>query len=408
MDKLVIPGKLSGSVEIPASKSVAHRLVIAASLAEGESVITNVYPSKDILATIGGMRALGAEIDFKGDTARIKGITAPPKEAVIDCCESGSTLRFLIPIAAALGVKTTFLGQGKLPQRPITPFVDELPRHGAVFEYSGTMPFTVSGRLEAGEYRMGGDISSQFITGLLLAMPLLKGESRITLTTHLESRPYVEITAGCLEQFGCPVVTDGRGFSVSGGGKLSPCSCAVEGDWSQAAFFEVANSLGSSVTINGLNVNSYQGDKKILEICREIVYNKNSALRPFELDCSDIPDLVPILAVLGCFCKGISRITNAARLRIKESDRLAAVTDCLNRIGGKVTAYDDMLEIEGVDTLAGGEVESFNDHRIAMAMAIASTRCSSPLLIRNAECVSKSYPGFWEDFERLGGNCREV
>ena len=408
MDKLITPSTLSGSVDIPASKSVAHRLIIAAALAEGESVITNVYPSEDILATVGGMRALGAEIELDGSTARIKGIAAPPAEAVIDCCESGSTLRFLIPVAAALGVRTTFIGQGKLPQRPITPFLEELPRHGAEFRYNGTMPFTLSGKLRAGEYLMGGDVSSQFITGLLLAMPLLEGESRITLTTHLESRPYVEITAGCLERFGCPVTPDEKGFSVPGGRKLAPCRCAVEGDWSQAAFFEVANSLGSSVIINGLNVNSYQGDKKILEICREMVYNKNSVLRPFELDCSDIPDLVPVLAVLASFCEGESRITNVARLRIKESDRLAAVTDCLNRIGGKVTACDDMLVIRGVKSLTGGEVESYNDHRIAMAMAVASTRCSSPLIIRNAGCVSKSYPSFWEDFERLGGKCREV
>lgn len=403
MDKRIIPSKLSGSVDIPASKSVAHRLIITAALAEGESVITNVYPSKDILATIGGMRALGAQITLEGDTARVKGITAPPQEATIDCCESGSTLRFLIPVAAALGVRTTFIGQGKLPQRPITPFLEELPRRGAQFEYSGAMPFTVSGKLSAGEYRIGGDISSQFITGLLLALSVIPGDSRITLTTLLESRPYVDITAGCLEQFGCKVTADERGFSLRGGRRLAPCSCAVEGDWSQAAFFEVANALGSSVVINGLNVNSYQGDKKILEICRDMVYNENSALRPFELDCSDIPDLVPILAVLGCFCKGVSRITNAARLRIKESDRLAAVSECLNRLGGKVTVLDDGLEIEGVDSLSGGEVDSFNDHRIAMAMAIASAKCTGPLLIRGAECVEKSYPDFWKDFEALGG-----
>ena len=411
MDKLITPSKLSGSVDIPASKSVAHRLVIAAALAEGESVITNVYPSKDILATVDAMRALGAEIELDGDTARISGITEPPAEAVIDCGESGSTLRFVIPVAAALGVRTTFIGHGKLPERPITPFLEELPRHGARFEYSGTMPFTVSGKLTAGEYRIGGDISSQFITGLMLALSAVEGDSRITLTTRLESRPYVDITMGCLEQFGGRASADEQGFSVGGGRRMKGCTCAVEGDWSQAAFFEVANSLGSSVTINGLNVNSYQGDKKILEICRDMVYNKNSVLSqlsPFELDCSDIPDLVPVLAVLASFCEGESRITNVARLRIKESDRLAAVTECLNRIGGRVTAYDDMLVIEGVKALRGGEVESFNDHRIAMAMAVASTRCTAPLLIRGAECVAKSYPGFWEDFERLGGICEEV
>ncbi|MBR6044861.1 MAG: 3-phosphoshikimate 1-carboxyvinyltransferase [Ruminococcus sp.] len=408
MDIKITPRLLSGSVTVPASKSVAHRLVIAAALADGESVITNVYPSKDILATVEAMRALGAEILLEGDTARIKGITAPPAEAVIDCGESGSTLRFLIPAAAALGVRTTFIGHGKLPERPITPYLEELPRRGCKFEYAGTMPFTVSGRLEAGEYRIGGGISSQFITGMLLALSVIEGESRITLTSHLESKPYVDITSGCLGQFGCTVTEDGQGYTVTGSRALAPCSCAVEGDWSQAAFFEVANAIGSSIEINGLNVNSLQGDKKILEICREMVYNKNGVLRPFELDCSDIPDLVPVLAVLGCFCEGSSRLYNAGRLRIKESDRLAAVTETLNRIGGRITEYEDMLVIEGVGELEGGEIDAFNDHRIAMAAAVASTKCRAPLIIRGAGCVSKSYPDFWEVFRRLGGCFEEV
>ena len=408
MDILITPSLLRGSVTVPASKSVAHRLIIAAALAKGEPVIHNVFPSKDILATAEAMRALGAEITVEGDTARIKGITEPPAEAVIDCGESGSTLRFIIPIAAALGVKTTFIGHGKLPERPITPYLEELPRHGAEFDYPGTMPFTLSGRLGAGEYRIGGDISSQFITGLLLALSVTPGESRIILTSRLESRPYVDITADCLARFGCTVTETEDGFTVSGTGALTPCECTVEGDWSQAAFFETANSLGSSLEINGLNVNSAQGDKKILEICKDIVYNKKGMRAPFELDCSDIPDLVPILSVLACFSQGESRLTNAARLRIKESDRLAAVTKALCGIGGRVTEYEDMLVIRGVEELAGGEAESFNDHRIAMAMAIASTRCREPLLIRGAECVSKSYPGFWEEFRRLGGSFEEV
>ncbi|MBR4555023.1 MAG: 3-phosphoshikimate 1-carboxyvinyltransferase [Ruminococcus sp.] len=404
MDKVLTPGLLSGNVEIPASKSVAHRLVIAAALAEGESVITNVYPSKDILATIGAMRALGAEITLEGDTACIRGVKEPPAEAVIDCCESGSTLRFIIPVAAALGVKAVFHGQANLPKRPITPFLEELPRHGVTFDYEGTMPFTVSGKLTAGEYRMGGDVSSQFITGLLLALSVTDGDSRVTLTSELQSRPYVDITVGCLKSFGCEVLSDSEGFTVRGRRRLAACRTRVEGDWSQAAFFETANALGSSVIINGLNVNSSQGDKKILEICREMVYNKNGVLRSFELDCSDIPDLVPILSVLACFCEGTSRITNAARLRIKECDRLAAMEQDLSLLGGKITADEDSLTIEGVGMLEGGvSVPSFEDHRIAMSMAIASTRCRKPITVLGAECVAKSYPGFWEDFDRLSG-----
>ncbi len=408
MNITIYPRRLKGEADIPSSKSDAHRKVIAAALAEGESVVDNIYISKDIEATMKAMAALGAgKMICEGSTARICGIEKPPAEAVIDCGESGSTLRFLIPVAAALGVRTTFIGRGKLPERPITPYLEELPKHGVSFDYNGTMPFTVSGKLEAGEYRIGGDISSQFITGLLLALSVVEGESRIVLTSHLESRPYVDLTAACLAGFGCTVTETGDGFAVSGRKALAPCNCAVEGDWSQAAFFEVANSLGSEIKINGLNVNSAQGDKKILEICREIVYNNSSTLSSFELDCSDIPDLVPILAVLASFCRGESRLTNVARLRIKESDRLEAISKCLNAVGGDVRAYDDLLVIKGVGELRGGEIDSFNDHRIAMAMAIAATRCTEPLNVKGAECVAKSYPTFWDVYASLGGCIKE-
>lgn len=401
MDKLIIPNKLRGEVTAPPSKSEAHRLLIAAALAKGRSVITGLAMSQDIAATAGALEAFGARIVIKDGTAVVDGITEPPGTASVDCGESGSTLRFLIPVAAALGIRATFIGRGRLPQRPITPYLEELPKHGCEFLYNGTMPFVVSGRLAPGDYRMPGDISSQFITGLIFALTLLRGDSRVILTSHLESRPYVDITADVLSRFGGSVEEIPEGFLVRGGRRLAAVNARVEGDWSQAAFFEVANAIGNNIIINGLNVNSSQGDKKIIEICREMVYNNGVGLKAFELDCSDIPDLVPILAVLAAFCEGESRITNVARLRIKESDRLAAVSECLNSIGGQVKAYDDMLVIRGVESLKGGEVDSFNDHRIAMAMAVASTRCTSPLLIKNAECVSKSYPDFWEEFERL-------
>ncbi len=408
MDIRITPSLLSGDVTPPPSKSVAHRLIIAAALAKGRSVIESVYYSKDIIATIDAMRALGAEISCEGSTVTVEGITAPPEKAVIDCNESGSTLRFLIPVACALGVETTFIGHGRLPERPITPYLEELPAHGIKFDYSGTMPFTVRGKLTGGEFKIAGDISSQFITGLLLALPLVDGDSRITLTSRLESRPYVDITRDCLRQFGCTVEEDDGGYKVSGTA-LIPCKCAVEADFSQAAFFCVANALGSNVNIRGLNVNSFQGDKKIIEICEKMVYNKKSGLdTAFEADCSDIPDLVPVLAVLGALCKGTTRITGAARLRIKECDRLAAISQCLNAVGGRVTELPDGLVIEGVESLKGGEVPDFNDHRIPMAMAVASTRCAEPLIIRGAQCVSKSYPDFFEVFRSLGGRAEEV
>lgn len=403
MDITITPSKLHGSVRVPPSKSAAHRLIIAAALAKGTSVLTDVYYSKDITATIACMKALGADIVCDGSTVTVRGITEPPAKATLDCCESGSTLRFLIPVACALGVETTFIGQGRLPERPITPYLDELPRHGITFDYNNTMPFTVRGKLTGGEFRIAGDISSQFITGLLLALPLTEG-GRITLTSHLESKPYVDMTRDVLARFGCDVTEDNDSYSV-GGTALTAYNGAVEGDYSQAAFFYAANVLGSDIEIGGLNVNSFQGDKKIVEICEEMLYNKNGGSpKPFDLDCSDIPDLVPILAVLGSFCDGRSYIRNAARLRIKECDRLSAMAKSLNALGGKVTELEDGLIIDGVGTLHGGTVPDFNDHRIPMAMSIAATRADAPVTILGAQCVSKSYPDFFEVYESLGGS----
>ncbi len=402
MDIKITPTPLKGSVIVPPSKSVAHRMIIAAALADGNSEISNLSPSVDIKATIGCMKALGANIEYNGKTAVIEGIKKVPEKAVLDCCESGSTLRFLIPVAAALGVNAEFNGKGKLPERPITPFVNEFPKHNVAFEFMGenNLPCKISGKLSGGSFSIDGGISSQFITGLLLALPLLSENSEIVLTSPLQSKPYVDITTGVLRDFGCEISETKTGYSVKSMGKFKPFSGAVEGDYSQAAFFYTANALGSSIEIKGLNERSLQGDKAIVDICKN-----NTA---FEIDCSDIPDLVPIMSVLACFCKGTSRITNAARLRIKECDRLAAMEECLNKIGGKVRSTADSLEIEGVGTLKGGEVSCFNDHRIAMSMAVAATRCENPLVIRGAECVAKSFPNFFDIYKELGGNIQEI
>ncbi|MCH5208882.1 MAG: 3-phosphoshikimate 1-carboxyvinyltransferase [Oscillospiraceae bacterium] len=405
MDIKITPKKLCGSVVVPPSKSVAHRMIIAASLAKGRSEISNLFPSVDIKATIGCMKALGAEIEYDGNKAVIEGIKNIPDKAVLDCCESGSTLRFLIPVAAALGVNAEFQGRGKLPERPITPFISEFPKHNVSFDFFGdtNLPCKISGKLSGGKFEIDGGISSQFITGLLFALPLLSGDSEIFLTSPLQSKPYVDITLGVLHDFGCEISENETGYFVKGTEKFKSFSGTVEGDYSQAAFFYVANALGSEIEINGLNKNSLQGDKKIVDICKDA---KNG--KAFEIDCSDIPDLVPVMSVLACFCHGTSRITNAARLRIKECDRLAAMESCLNKIGGKVRSTADTLEIEGVDILKGGEVECFNDHRIAMSMATAALRCENPLTIHGAECVSKSYPDFFEVYKQLGGIAANV
>lgn len=408
MDIKITPSKLSGTVNIPPSKSVAHRLIISAALAKGTSKISNIYPSKDIIATIEAMKSLGAEISLEGSIATVKGIENPPKKATIDCCESGSTMRFLIPVACALGIECTFVGKGKLPQRPITPYLEEFPKHGIKFDFSNApqgciLPCTVKGKLTPGKFEIDGGISSQFITGLIFALTLLDEDSEIILTSHLESRPYVDITIDCIKKFGGMITETESGYLVKGNQTLHASNEETEGDYSQAAFFKVANSLGSDINIEGLSAKSSQGDKKIIEICDKIVYNENDMLNPFTLDCSDIPDLVPVLTVLASFCNGKSKITNVARLRIKESDRLEAISACLNKIGGKVTAYSDKLVIEGLESLNGGEIESFNDHRIPMAMAMAAIKCENPLVIKGAQCVEKSYPNFWEDYRSLGG-----
>ena len=407
MDIKITPKKLRGRVEVPPSKSVAHRMIIAAALAEGASTISNLSPSVDILSTIDCMRALGAEISFEADTAVIEGISKIPDKAVLNCNESGSTMRFLIPVACALGVNARFIGSGKLPQRPITPFVEEFPKHGITFDFEeagASLPCSVSGKLKRGLFEIDGRLSSQFITGLLFALPLLDGDSEISLTTALNSRPYVDITLGVLRDFGVNVTETESGYFIKGNQRFKAFSGNVEGDYSQAAFFRVANSLGSELEIIGLSESSLQGDRIIMDICDKF----DKSREPFEIDGADIPDLVPILTVLACFCRGTSRITNVARLRFKESDRLNVPAECLNAIGGKVTVGEDFIEIEGVESLRGGEIDGHNDHRIPMSLAVAATMCENPLVIRGAECVRKSFPDFFDVYRALGGDAEEV
>ncbi len=408
MNIRISPKKLHGKVVVPPSKSQAHRMIIAAALADGESKIDNLSMSKDIIATIDCMRALGAEISVDGSSAVIKGIKNVPEKAVLDCCESGSTLRFLIPVACALGVNATFLGQGNLPNRPITPYLEELPKHGITFDYNGTMPFSVSGKLTGGKFYVDGGISSQFITGLLLGFSVLEEESEIVLTSHLESKPYVDITIGTLSDFGCDAAETETGYCIGAGKALRPYNGSVEGDYSQAAFFLAANLLGSDIEICGLNVNSFQGDKKIVEIFSQMVYNRRNGLNAFQLDCSDIPDLVPVLSVAAAFADGESRIYNAARLRIKESDRIASSVSLVRVLGAYAEETEDGLIIKGKPCLDGGTVDTYNDHRIAMAAAAASVGCKDDVFVNGAECVSKSYPDFWEAFSSLGGQLEVI
>lgn len=406
MNIRIQPSVLEGTLSVPSSKSCSHRALICAALADGESVIKGISSSKDIEATISAMTAAGAEFVTDGDTVRVRGIGNSPKTSgIIDCCESGSTLRFIIPVAAALGMEAQFTGQGRLPERPLDIFTRELSAKGISFTNGGKLPFTLSGKLQSGIYTVEGNVSSQFVTGLLFALPLLNGDSEIHLTSHLESKPYIDITASYLRCFGIEITETENGYHVRGGQHYTAADCTIEGDYSQAAFFYTANALGSRVTLENLDEKSVQGDKKILEIIREMCYNNKHA---FNADCSDIPDLVPILAVLGCFGDEPSVIYNAERLRIKESDRLAAISDTLNRIGGDVRVTDGGLVINPIKSFTGGEVSSHGDHRIVMAAAIAALRAENDVIIRGAEAVEKSYPAFFADYNKLGGKANVI
>ncbi len=405
MDILTGGSLLRGELSIPASKSCAHRALICASLAEGRSVISGVTMSKDIEATIGAMTALGASFSVEESTITVDGISEVPEKALIDCCESGSTLRFVLPIAAALGIESVFSGRGRLPQRPIDIYFRELGRNGADF-HSRTMPYIISGKLRGERYEVEGNVSSQFVTGLLFALPLLGEDSEIILTSHLESRPYVEITLDMLSRFGISIEKTYNSFRIKGGQKYKPHDETIEGDYSQAAFFFVANALGSDVKINNLLPDSVQGDRRITDIIASA--SKNGTVSGFRADCSDIPDLVPILAVLGAFGAEESVIYNAERLRIKESDRLSATADMLNALGGDVTVTQDGLVIRPTGSMHGGSIDSVGDHRIAMAAAIAATRISEDVVIKGAEAVEKSYPGFFRDYAKLGGKANVI
>ncbi len=399
MDIKITPAYLNGKILVPPSKSISHRALIAASLADGESRIYNLLDCVDTTATIGALRALGAEITQDGSCTIVKGIGTPSADADINCHESGSTLRFIMPIAAALGCRASFDGRANLPNRPITPYFDQFEKHGVKF-LTTKMPYITEGKLTGGVYEIAGNISSQFITGFLFALSLLSEDSVIKITSPLESKPYVDLTIDAMKSFGIEVTEGENEYHIKGGQKYRPCNYTVEADMSQAAFFLVANAVGGNTIPQNLRYDSVQGDRAIIDITKAFMQSGGKA---FEVSAGDIPDLVPIMTVLACFADGTSRITDCGRLRIKECDRLAAITDELNRLGAKVIADTDSLTIEGVKELHGGDCVTYSDHRIAMSLAIASQRCTEPLIIRGADCVTKSYPNFFEDFRTLGG-----
>lgn len=407
MDYLISPATLSGSVRVPASKSVAHRAMICAALSNGTSVLKNVTPSEDVDATCAALVQMGAEISRSGDTLTIHGgLPAAQQPCTFDCRESGSTLRFLMPLVAALGLDATFVGAGRLPYRPQKPYLDAAATHGVscVYPADAFLPLHSTGRLTAGVYSLAGDVSSQFVTGLLLALPLLDGDSELVFTTPPESVPYIAMTRAVMAQFGVQTMETPQGYRIPGKQQYHPAALTVEADYSQAAFFLVARALGNPVTVDGLPEKSLQGDEKIVEILANLCYNESNVIQNgFSVDARDIPDLVPILAVLGCFCGQESHIFGAKRLRMKESDRLASISTALNAVGGTVQQTDDGLLITPVSQLSGGTIDCAGDHRIAMSLAIAATRASAPIRLIGGDAVRKSYPAFYQDYNALGG-----
>lgn len=415
------PVKLKGEVKIPPSKSISHRALICAGLSKGITNIKNIIFSEDINATCNAISNFGACVEIKKDEVKIKGISKfDIRDSNINCFESGSTLRFLIPIAAVTGESVTFHGKGKLAYRPLTPYYDIFRDHNIFYKNDdGKLPMTVKGKLKPGEYKLKGNISSQFITGLLFSLPLLNGYSSIIVTTELESRPYVDLTLDVLRKFSINIQNNNyRRFIVKGNQEYRSCnSYNVEGDFSQVVFWAIASILGEKIVCKNVHKDSIQGDKIVIDILKEMgaemevfedyIIFKPSNIHGTTIDASQCPDLIPALAALAAVSSGTTNIINAGRLRFKECDRLHAITSELDKIGADISEKKDGLLIHGKEVLKGGTVFSWNDHRIVMALACISSKCKEPLIIKDSECVKKSYPGFWNDFKMLGGNLDE-
>lgn len=381
MDLTIQPRTLRGDLHIIPSKSQAHRLLICAALADAPTAIHCPETNRDMDATAECLSALGAIITRTGSGYHVEPIDHIPNFAILNCRESGSTLRFLLPLAGALGVDTIFKMEGRLPQRPLSPLWEEMERMGCTLSRPTSDTIRCQGRLKPGNYTIDGGVSSQFITGLLFALSLLPG-SKLDITGTVESRPYIDLTRQAMACFSAPPYR-------------TPGQITVEGDWSNGAFWAAANTLGSSLNIHGLSENSIQGDRAVMEILPQL--RSGSPV----VCAKDIPDLIPILSVTAAAFHG-AVFTDIQRLRLKESDRVAAIIAMIHALGGQAEATEDTLTIHGTG-LTGGTVDAVNDHRIAMSAAVASTVCRERVTILGAQCTEKSYPRFWEEFSRLGG-----
>ena len=420
----ITPSPLKGTVPAIASKSMAHRLIICAALANGETHVTCNTTCADIEATVRCLTALGARIETVEDGFQVHptmksvefGLLKALAGGTLDCGESGSTLRFMLPVACALGANATFVGQGRLGARPLSPLSDEIIAAGCDLQGLGGFPLKTSGRMRPGTFVLPGNVSSQYISGLLMALPRLSGGSTLHIAGELQSAGYVDMTLDALRLAGVRIEKIHDGFRIPGGQRFAlPGETEVEGDWSNAAFFLCAGAFSErGVRVEGLRLPTAQGDSAVLDILRRFgaqaeisgtgVTVRGGALRGIRIDAAQIPDLIPVLAVTAAGAQGETVIENAARLRLKESDRLQSTAELLRRLGCPVTELPDGLIIKGRQGLTGGTVSACGDHRIAMSAAAAAALCTGPVTVTGAESVEKSYPRFWADWEHLKGD----
>ncbi len=413
MNKTIKISSFGGKVSAIPSKSYAHRALICAAFADSTTVIKCEKTSRDIEATADCLTSLGAKIDYSDGCFTVNPIKNPPETASLPCGESGSTLRFLLPIAAMLGVDAEFEAQGRLASRPLSPLSDELVRHGAAISYD---PIRIRGKIGGGGYRINGSVSSQFTTGLLLALSIGSCGSLcgyVEIQGKIESEPYIELTRAVLKKFGVDVIKSGNVYTPVGRLK-SPGTVITEGDWSNAAFMLCAGAFSEAgVEVSGLDIGSAQGDRAIVRILSafgadctvvgDTVTVKKNVLRGITIDAGNIPDLVPVLSVVAAGAEGVTVIKNCGRLRLKESDRIESTCAMVRSLGGDISVDGDALVIHGKERLADSDVcvDSYNDHRIVMAAAVGSVLCSGSVTINGSEAAAKSYPGFFEDLCKI-------
>ena len=419
MNMTIRPGQRSGRVKIPASKSQAHRLLICAALGQGETLIQCDGLSADITATMACLNALGADIrQTEAGCLRVRPIGQTPAGLChLYCGESGSTLRFLLPVCGALGAEAVFHMEGRLPQRPLAPLDAELTAHGMSLRQENDLLYC-SGQLRSGDYALPGNVSSQYISGLLLALPLLAGDSCLNVTGNVESEAYITMTEDALALAGIRLEKAGWRYHIPGSQRgILPEALQVEGDFSNAAFFLCMGALSDAgLVIDGLNPASHQGDRAVLDILRAfgaVVEQRSGSfavrkgqLHGITIDAQPIPDLIPVLSVVAALAQGETKIINAGRLRLKESDRLQSTTALLTALGADIQELEEGLVIHGRESLSGGSVDSCGDHRIAMAAATAACGCTEEIFLSCSQAVGKSYPRFWDDFASLTGGSK--